>query len=161
MSVPNSSYIAQIEKRPTSLKIFSIRKSPGSETINKYVLPIQGKGLWSTLKGYLAVDANGQTIRGISYYEHAETPGLGGEVDNEGWKASWSGKELYDEAGELAIEVTKGKAQNVNQVDGLSGATITSNGVTNMLQYWLGDDAFGKFIEELKTDSSQQGDNNG
>ena len=156
VSIPAASDVAQVKKRETKLKIFKIRSGPGKDTFNKFVVPIRGKGLWSTLKGYLAIDATGTTIKGISYYEHAETPGLGGEVDNPSWKDSWNGKKIFDAEGNIAIRVVKGKATNEFQVDGLSGATITSNGVTNMLKYWLGDDGFGDYIKELAGNSAAE-----
>ena len=118
---------------------------------------MHGLGLWSTLYGFLALDARDlNTIKGLVYYEHAETPGLGGEVDNPAWKALWNGKQAFDEAGEIRIEVIKGKADPARpegkyQVDGLSGATITSRGVSNMLHYWLSDEGFGPYLAKLKT----------
>lgn len=113
-----------------------------------YILPIYGKGLWSTLYGFLAVEADKETVKGITYYSHAETPGLGGEVDNKGWKALWPGKKIYEESGEVALTVLKGKASSGDNyaVDGLSGATITTKGVDNMVKYWLGPEAFGKYL---------------
>jgi Na+-transporting NADH:ubiquinone oxidoreductase subunit C len=117
------------------------------------VLPIQGLGLWSTLYGFLAIDADGNTIRGITYYQHAETPGLGGEVDNPRWKSLWPGRKIYDD-GEPAIQVIKGAAgppaQDPYRVDGLSGATLTSNGVTFMLEFWLGPNGFGPYLDRLR-----------
>lgn len=113
-----------------------------------YILPIYGKGLWSTLYGFIAVEADKETVKGITYYSHAETPGLGGEVDNAGWKALWPGKKIYEESGEVGLGVLKGKASADDNygVDGLSGATITSKGVDNMVKYWLGPNAFGKYL---------------
>ncbi|MEM1151359.1 MAG: NADH:ubiquinone reductase (Na(+)-transporting) subunit C, partial [Pseudomonadota bacterium] len=108
--------------------------------------PVQGKGLWSTLKGFLALDADGQTVRGITFYSHKETPGLGGEVDNDAWKAKWPGKKVYDDRGQVALGVVKGSGSGDYQIDGLSGATITSNGVDGIVEYWLGDNGFGPFI---------------
>jgi Na+-transporting NADH:ubiquinone oxidoreductase subunit C len=105
-----------------------------------WVLPVAGKGLWSILYGFLALDAAG-IVKGITFYEHGETPGLGGEVDNPKWKAMWPGKSIYDDKGELfGVRVKKGKVDpNVavekrHYVDGLSGATITANGVTNLIK---------------------------
>jgi len=123
--------------------------------IERFILPVHGKGLWSTLYGFLAIDVDFNTIKALSFYEHAETPGLGGEVDNPKWKALWDGKKIYGADGRARINVIKGKvdtskADAVYQVDGLSGATITARGVGNMLQYWLSDDAYGKFIENRK-----------
>jgi Na+-transporting NADH:ubiquinone oxidoreductase subunit C len=111
-----------------------------------YVLPIEGKGLWSILHGYLALEADGTTVRGITFYEHGETPGLGGEVENPAWAAQWRGKKIFDSSGALvSITIKKGKvdptiaAEQDHYVDGLSGATITSNGVTAFLKADLGD----------------------
>lgn len=113
-----------------------------------YILPIYGKGLWSTLFGFIAVESDKETVRGITYYSHAETPGLGGEVDNPSWKALWPGKKIYETSGEVGLSVIKGKAAKDDPyaIDGLSGATITSNGVDNMIKYWLGDSAFGNYL---------------
>ena len=103
------------------------------------VLPIRGQGLWGLMRGFLAVEGDGNTIVSITYYEHSETPGLGGEVNNPRWQAQWEGKKIYDEEGDLspAIHLTKGGASDDYEVDALSGATLTSNGVTNMLRFWL------------------------
>lgn len=111
-----------------------------------YILPIYGKGLWSTLYGFLAVEADKETVKGITFYSHAETPGLGGEVDNAGWKALWPGKKIYENDGQVALGVVKGKSSDEYGVDGLSGATITSKGVDNMVKYWLGPNAFGQYL---------------
>lgn len=120
--------------------------------IEKMVLPVHGYGLWSTLYGFLALDGDLQTVAGLGFYSHAETPGLGGEVDNPSWKALWKGKKIYDAQGNLAIQVVKGKAAagDVHSIDGLSGATLTSNGVSNLVQFWIGENAFGKFLATLK-----------
>ena len=122
------------------------------DLIDKYVFPVRGKGLWSILKGFIAVENDFQTIAGLTYYEHGETPGLGGEVDNKNWKAKWVGKAIYGDSGEVEIEVIKGIAENDAKfdVDGLSGATITSRGVTNMLKFWLGPTGFGPYIDKQK-----------
>ena len=122
------------------------------------VLPIEGYGLWGTLYGFLAVAGDGNTIKGITYYQHKETPGLGGEVDNPKWKALWPGRKIYGETGEPVIRVIKGAAsppqQAPHQVDGLTGATITSNGVTSMLQFWLGGAGFEKYLQKFQEGQS-------
>lgn len=118
------------------------------------VVPIEGYGLWSTLLGFVALDEDTRTIRGLAYYDHKETPGLGGEVDNPRWKALWPGRKALDENYEPEIEVIKGAAgppeQDPYKVDGLSGATITSRGVTNMMHLWLGSDGFGPYLERVR-----------
>lgn len=123
------------------------RITGSGDEVRGYVLPVRGYGLWSTLWGFVAVEADGRTISGLTFYDHGETPGLGGEVDNPSWKAKWAGKEIYRD-GDVAIEVVKTVAQGPYEVDGLAGATITSRGVTNMLQYWLGPRGFGPFLEK-------------
>lgn len=135
-------------------KVYLVSK-PGESGIRQVVLPVYGKGLWSTLRGYIALKSDYKTIQGLTFYEHLETPGLGGEVDNPNWKAQWEGKKLYDDNGNPAAEVWKGPAPSGNEyaVDGLSGATITSRGVTTFLRYWASDDGYGPFLDKLRTES--------
>lgn len=125
------------------------------DTYEQLVLPIRGKGLWSTMYAYVAVDADLNTIRGVSFYEHGETPGLGGEVANPRWQRGWQDKNLYDRSDQLAISVVKSGTQSspeeqIHHIDGLSGATITTQGVDSMLQFWFGDHGFKPFFEQLK-----------
>jgi Na+-transporting NADH:ubiquinone oxidoreductase subunit C len=125
------------------------------DKLNAIILPVRGYGLWGTMKGYLALEPDFQTIIGLEFFEHIETPGLGGEIVNPRWKAIWKGKEIFSESGEVLISVIKGSVDksSINskyQVDGLSGATITSNGVTNLLSFWLGDMGYGPLISQLK-----------
>ncbi|WP_221797985.1 Na(+)-translocating NADH-quinone reductase subunit C [Oceanobacter mangrovi] len=122
------------------------------DNIQKIILPVHGYGLWSTLYGFLALQGDMDTIVGLGFYSHAETPGLGGEVDNPKWKSLWVGKHVFNDKGQVAISVVKGGAEegNPNQVDGLSGATLTSRGVNNLVRFWVGDTGFGKLIDNLK-----------
>ena len=153
-AVPADKDVASIKRKARNASVYLVRK--GAE-VRKIILPVHGLGLGSTLYGFLALDARDlNTIKGLVYYEHAETPGLGGEVDNPAWKALWNGKQAFAEAGEIRIEGIKGKADPARpegkyQVDGLSGATITSRGVSNMLHYWLSDEGFGPYLAKLKT----------
>ena len=120
--------------------------------IDRVILPVVGKGLWSTMYGFLALDRDMKTIQSMAFYQHGETPGLGGEVDNPKWKGSWIGKEAYDRQGDPAIDVVKGRADRdaAHEVDGLSGATLTSNGVENLVRFWLGDEGYGPVLEKLQ-----------
>lgn len=160
--------LPQIARREIYTIAYEVRKEDGS--LDQVILPIYGKGLWSTLYGFIAVDADGQTIRGITFYQHGETPGLGGEVDDPGWKEVWSKdrkKKIFaaadlenatlDNLPAPSIQVAKGQvlpetAQAEHKVNGLSGATITSNGVTSLVRYWLGPDAFGTYLHQLRTE---------
>ncbi|MCH7689308.1 MAG: Na(+)-translocating NADH-quinone reductase subunit C, partial [Planctomycetes bacterium] len=149
---------AVLKRREKYSFVYLVKKeSDGS--LDQIVLPIRGYGLWSTLYGFLALDADTTTIRGITFYEHGETPGLGGEVDNPAWKAKWNNpddpKLAFDENWDFKIEVIKGVVtpddpQRKYKVDGLSGATITTRGVSHMLQFWLGKDGFGPFLKTIR-----------
>ncbi|RUR40765.1 Na(+)-translocating NADH-quinone reductase subunit C [Vreelandella populi] len=121
------------------------------------VLPIRGQGLWGRMMGFLSIEGDGNTIISITYYDHSETPGLGGEVNNPRWQAQWEGKEIYDEEGDLspAIRLSK-NASGENEVDALSGATLTSNGVTNMLQFWLSEEGFGPYLAQFRSGTESE-----
>jgi Na+-transporting NADH:ubiquinone oxidoreductase subunit C len=123
--------------------------------LQQVILPVHGKGLWSTMYGFIALAADLNTVNGFAFYEHGETPGLGGEIDNPAWKAQWPGKKIYDATGQLRIEVLKGtvdpdSARAIHQVDGIAGATLTARGVGNLLRYWLGEDGYRTFLETLQ-----------
>ena len=121
------------------------------------ILPIRGYGLWGTLYGYMAIEEDFNTVAGLEFYDHKETPGLGAEVDNPRWKDLWPGKKIYQNK-EVKLTVMKGKvpSDDINidyRVDGLSGATLTSRGVTNMITYWFGESGYSKLFEELSYES--------
>ena len=124
------------------------------ETLELVVLPVRGLGLWGILYGFIALDADLDTIRGLTFYEHKETPGLGGEVDNPRWKALWDGRQAFDASGVPQIAVARGLAGPVSEdpyrVDGLAGATMTSRGVTNLLRFWLGTQGFEPYFDRLR-----------
>ena len=126
------------------------------DEIAMLILPIEGAGLWSTLYGFIALATDASTIEGITFYEHGETPGLGGEVDNPSWKALWSGRQAFDTEGEIAIEVIKGYAgppdQEPHKVDGISGATITARAVSYLVRFWLGEDGFGPYLDQFQAE---------
>ena len=137
-----------VNERARYAVVYEVRDG---DNLDQYVFPVHGKGLWSTLYGFLAVDSDRRTIRGITFFEHGETPGLGGEVDNPKWKAQWPSKVAYDENGDVVIRVIKGVVNPASpeadhEIDGLAGATITTKGVSNLVRYWLSDEAFGKFL---------------
>lgn len=122
--------------------------------IDQVVLPIEGKGMWGTLYGFIAIDRDGNTVRGLTFYDQKETPGLGGEIGNPRWQALWLGRKLYDANWEPALTVIKGNAgppdQDPNRVDGLSGATITSGGVSRLIKFWMSQDGWAPFLQRLR-----------
>ena len=90
---------ASIGRRSNYVTIYLLKNNDG--TIDKLILPIHGYGLWSTLYGFVALEEDTNEIFGLQFYQHAETPGLGAEVDNPKWKAQWKGKSLRNEDGDL------------------------------------------------------------
>ena len=168
VAIPKEKDIAHIRVKAKYAKVFLV-KEKGS--IKSIILPINGYGLWSTLYGFLSLDADGQTVQSINFYDQAETPGLGGEVVNPNWRALWKGKKVYAETdqpsldkgliaeadvGEPALTLIKGsvdpsKPGSQYQVDGLAGATLTSNGVSNLIRYWMSKEGFAKYLSKVKT----------
>jgi Na+-transporting NADH:ubiquinone oxidoreductase subunit C len=133
--------------------VYLVRDDDKTEQV---ILPVRGKGLWSTMYGYVSLDDDLTTIRGISFYEHGETPGLGGEIDNKKWQAGWQGKKMYSPSDTIALQVVKGKAPTTGdntqyRVDGLSGATMTANGVNDLMHFWFGEHGFKPFLDHLKS----------
>jgi len=144
---------AQIKRKAKYATVYLVKGASGYDTV---IIPVHGYGLWSTLYGFVALKPDGNEIVGLQFYQHAETPGLGGEVDNPNWRAQWPGKKLYD-GDELKIEVVKGGASGDYQVDGLAGATLTSRGVNNLVRYWAGEDGFGPFLKHLSEELAGNG----
>lgn len=144
-----------IVKTEKFVDVYLVKSDSGELT--GLVLPIYGKGLWSTMYGYLALDADLKTAKGITFYSHGETPGLGGEVDNPNWKAQWPGKQVRDDEGNVLIEVVKGQGSGDSEVDGLSGATITTKGVDHFVRFWLGEEGFGPYLKNLESKEKSNG----
>tara|TARA_B110000444_G_scaffold255008_1_gene288563 strand:- start:757 stop:1446 length:690 start_codon:yes stop_codon:yes gene_type:complete len=139
--------VANIKRRVIYPMIYVVAEDEEIETI---VVPVSGYGLWGILYGFLALEGDANTVKGLAFYELKETPGLGAEVRNPRWMALWPGKKIYDEAGEVGLRVIKGQGSGDYEIDGLSGATLTTRGVDDLIQYWLGDDAYGPVLAQLR-----------
>jgi Na+-transporting NADH:ubiquinone oxidoreductase subunit C len=148
LSTPLKDDPASIGRRTNFATIYLLKNTDGS--LDKVILPIHGYGLWSTLYGFIALEKNCNDIFGLQFYQHAETPGLGAEVDNPKWKAQWNGKKLTNANGDLMIQVAKTKKDENHHIDALAGATLTSNGVDNLVKFWMGETGFKKFLNNLK-----------
>ncbi|MGP5216973.1 Na(+)-translocating NADH-quinone reductase subunit C [Psychrobacter celer] len=148
---------AGIGRKPKYAKVYV--KSDDAGNPEMVVLPIQGYGLWGTIYGFLTLESDMNTIKGISFYEHKETPGLGARIEEPEWRAQWSGIQSYDEDGNVATGVTKAGTPKDNWVDGISGATLTGRGVNNMIQFWLGEQGYKPYLDKLRQDSGQTIDN--
>ncbi len=151
-ALSSSEDIAGIKRRERYAKVYLVTEDG---QISRVILPVRGYGLWSTLYGYLTLKGDADTVIGLGFYDHKETPGLGAEVDNPSWKAQWPGKEIYNDNWQPATTLVKG---NVNpnsptakySVDSLSGATLTAKGVENLMRYWMGPSGFKTFLEKVR-----------
>jgi len=157
--IPPDEDLAGLKRREKLSAVYLLNQDGKLKTL---ILPVYTKGLWSTMYGFMAFEGDLRTIKGLGFYQHGETPGLGGEVDNPKWKRQWEGKLAYDDDGHIALHLIKGTVDPSSpdaayEIDGLSGATITSRGVTNLVDYWLGPDGFGPYLEKLKSDGGNNG----
>lgn len=148
---------AKIVGLPKYASVYLVNKD---EQLDKIILPIEGYGLWGTLYGFIALESDATTVSSITFYEHKETPGLGGEVENKKWQASWAGKQIINDSGEPVLSLIKGTVgpdtkDPQYKIDGLAGATLTSNGVSNMVKFWMGDKAFGPYLNRLRSKKAQ------
>jgi Na+-transporting NADH:ubiquinone oxidoreductase subunit C len=144
--------LALIKRREQFTTVYMVEQNGQLESL---ILPIRGYGLWSTLHGFLAIKPDLNTVVGLGFYQHAETPGLGGEVDNPKWRGMWPGKTLFDESGKPIVKIVKGGVDPSSpdaghQVDALAGATLTSDGVDRLLKFWLGEQGFGPYLAKLR-----------
>ena len=153
VAIPTELDVARIGRRARTGKVYLVREA--GEVVS-VILPVRGAGVWSTLYGFIALATDGVTVAGLSFYEHAETPGLGDKIDDPRWLASWQGKRAFDADGTLRLAVIKGRVipdapAAPHQIDGLTGATLTANGVNNLVRYWLGEHGYGPFLQRVQT----------
>lgn len=135
MVVDESGRIVPEEQRtPRDLPLYVYYKN---DALQAYVVPIDSKGLWGRIHGYMAIENDGATIRGFTVYKHQETPGLGGEIESRWFRKNFEGKKIVDAGGDfVSIKIAKGSAEEVapsrqvNYVDGISGATMTGKFLT-------------------------------
>lgn len=149
VEIPPEQDLANIRRRAKHAVVYIVKQD---NSVRFLLLPIHGKGYASTLYGYLGLEADGNTIVGINFYEHSETPGLGARIDNQEWRDQWHGKKARDPNGELRIGLTRGSVtanspSAAYEIEGLTGATLTTRGVHQLIRYWLGDHGFGPYLQ--------------
>lgn len=148
--------LAGIKAIPNETVVYLVRGDDGA--VKTVALPIYGRGLWSTMYGFLALEGDLKTVASLSFYKHGETPGLGGEISNEAKMAKWTDKSAFDESGKPAVHFKKGTVSPDDpnagyEVDGFSGATLTCDGVNRTVAFWLGENGFGPYLSKLKIGS--------
>ncbi len=150
-AIPGREDIAGLNRREDYSLVYLVRDD--DDELEIVILPVRAYGLWSTMYGFLALENDLNTVAGLGFYDHAETPGLGGEIDNPNWIQQWPGRKIYDDDGEVALRVTRSSGiPEEHHIDGLSGATLTSRGVDNMIAFWMGDRGFKPFLENLRSE---------
>ena len=152
MEIPDEKDIAGINTKARYAPVYLVKDNDSIQTI---ILPVHGYGLWSTMYAFLALEGNANTVRGVSFYQHGETPGLGGEISNPQWQARWTNRNVFDDKGTIRLRVIDGNvnpssSEAIHQIDGISGATLTVNGVNNMIQFWLGEQGFGPYLARIR-----------
>jgi len=153
VKIPPDRDIAQIRRRSKYAVVYLVKEEGQTKLI---LLPVHGYGLWSTMYAYIALERDANTIFGLRFYEQGETAGLGAEIDNPRWRNNWTGKVVYGKAEKPQIRVIKGTVAPGDpeakfKIDGLAGATLTANGVTNLIHYWLGPEGFGTYLKKFRT----------
>ena len=151
--IPADRDIAGIKRRAKHATVFLVRNASGE--IELMILPVRGSGYQSSLYGFLALAGDTSTVVALKFYDQGDTPGMGARIQDPSWEALWPGKQVYDDAGALRIGVARGKLtpgfmDAEHMVDGISGATRTSQGVHDLLRFWLGDFGFGPFLQRVR-----------
>lgn len=147
VAIPAELDIAGLRQRAPLAPVHILESDGRVELI---VLPVSGTGYQSRIEALLALEADLTTVAALTITAQGETAGLGSRIENPEWQALWPGREVADDSGAIVISVVRGQASGPHEVDGISGATRTGNGVTNMLRYWLGEDGFGPFLTQLR-----------
>lgn len=146
-ALPAEVDIARIGRRPDLMPVHVVMRGRELALI---VLPVYGGGYQSTIRAYLALEGDLNTIAALSIYEQGETPGLGTRITEPAWQAQWRGKLAADDSGAIRIGVVRGSGAGPHEIDGITGATRSANGVANLVRFWLGKDGFGPFLDNLR-----------
>ena len=147
-AIPADADLARLGRRANHVVIYLVWKE---NDLDRIIFPINGQGMWSTLFGFIALEGDLDTIAAVTFYEQAETAGLGDQIESPAWQAQWQGRRMFGDTGTVRFQVASGSASasSAHQVDGLTGATLTGNSVTSLIQFWFGPAGFGPFLEKL------------
>ena len=139
--------LAGLGQRPNYVQVFLLRSG---EEISLLLLPLSGQGYGGRIDAIMALRGDMNTVAGIAVTSHSETPGLGGRIDEAAWQTAFSGTELRGDTGAVLFRVARGTASSIHEVDGITGATRTGIGVTNMIRFWMGPDGYGPFLDAVQ-----------
>jgi len=150
--LPADRDLARLGRREDVATVFELREG---DNLKLVILQVRGTGYQSTLKGYLVLKKDINTIAALTFYEQEETPGLGTRIEEGAWQALWPGKQVVDTEGVIRIQVAKGAGDGIHEVDGISGATRTGTGITKLLHFWLGPDGYGPYLQRLRAEATR------
>jgi Na+-transporting NADH:ubiquinone oxidoreductase subunit C len=139
--------IAGIRSRPDLAQIYLLRDG---DRVSLAILPVVGTGYNGRIQALLAVNGDMQTLAGIAITEQSETPGLGARIEEPLWQQSFVGKQLFDATGSIRFAVARGPSRTDHEVDGITGATRTSNGITQMIRFWVGPNGYGPLMAAVR-----------
>lgn len=145
--IPPSRDPARISQLEDVATVYEVRNG---ETLSLVILPVRGKGYKSTLKGFLALEGDINTVAALKFHDHDETPGIGARIESDSWTGLWPGREVSDGSGTILLEVVKGRAKGYHEVDGISGATRTGSGISKLIRFWLGPEGYGPYLDRLR-----------
>ena len=151
IAIPPEQDVAKIRRRARHASVYLVERDG---QLDRVILPVHGYGLWSTMYGFVALERDANTIFSVQFYEHAETAGLGARVADPAWVGQFQGKQVYDEQGAIRVRAVKGHVEPdapgaKYEVDGISGATLTSDGVSNLMRYWFSDQGFEPYLKRV------------
>ncbi|MGR8947201.1 MAG: Na(+)-translocating NADH-quinone reductase subunit C [Gammaproteobacteria bacterium] len=154
IAITLSDDLAKINRRAKYAEAYELRRGG---RLHYVLLPINGAGMWSTIYGYIVLGADLNTVAGVSFHEHGETPGIGDKIQDPKWLAEWRGRVIYQD-NKPAFEIVKRStgAPTIYQVDAITGATITSESTGRMVRYWLGEHAFQPYLERLRREEANK-----
>ena len=152
--IPSELDTASLGRRPVYLPVYLLLDD---QRVERIVLPVYGPGMWSTIHGFISLQADFATIEGVAFYEHGETPGIGDRILDPAWLAQWRGQPAYDDSGQLVLRIGANSTSSTSNsgIDAISGATVTVSAVEDLVRYWLGDDGFGPILADLRRGAQQ------
>ena len=156
VNIPADQDRASLGRRSRYAPVYIVLRD---EELDRIILPVHGTGMWSTIYGYIALESDLNTIAAATFYEQNETPGLGDQIMRPEWQEQWAGRLIYDEVGDMRFAVNHGKVEPgsstwLYEVDALTGATVTADAVTGMMQYWFGPHGYRDFLDHLREHGS-------
>lgn len=151
VAIPPADDLARLGRRAQHAIVYLVWEG---DELKRVILPVHGQGMWSSLHGLLALEADLNTIAAVTFYEQAETAGLGDQITRPDWQAKWQGRQLFNDHGEVRFRVASGSVAEGtpaarHQVDAISGATVTGDAVSRLVEFWFGANGYQAFLNNL------------